>query len=344
MCYCFCFLRLKVCKSWPTTCAKSTVTKTSGSGWPLINCEVVRHPGFSIESRRFTSQFHSVQIYTTWHCTKTVGFVCRQRIFGTGSAVRDQYWRTDDGPSPARDETSVAVHFRPGGRARLQLTAQEGLLPSFRPLWSLQTAAGQRTPAFSKEKVRRRPRGLSFPCYSSFVKHLPPSLNAYTVAMVMTLEDAVVEKHEETDFGAHYDEVYFRLLLRIGDVVIEKCANIRHRLWLLWRKKQVLQFRSDGQEEIDCSGHVRSWNDRQHAAAEFGLRIEHEAERERRWAESVRFAAGPRADGQRKCFDDGNESLVGQLIGNDGSRLGRHQQQCGHHTIRRKWRDLQQRS
>ena len=44
--------------------------------------------------------------------------------------------------------------------------------------------------------------------------------------MVMTLEDAVVE----TDFGAHYDEVYFRLLLRIGDVVIEKCANIRHRL------------------------------------------------------------------------------------------------------------------
>jgi hypothetical protein len=47
----------KVYKSWPTIYVRSTVTKTSGFGWLLINWEVGRHQRSSIASRRFTSQY-----------------------------------------------------------------------------------------------------------------------------------------------------------------------------------------------------------------------------------------------------------------------------------------------
>jgi len=67
--------------------------------------------------------------------------------------VRDQYRWTDDGYRSARDEATVPLHFRQGRRARLQLAAEKGLLPSICPLRTLQTAAGQCSPTVSEEKV-----------------------------------------------------------------------------------------------------------------------------------------------------------------------------------------------
>ena len=55
--FCLTLILLKVYKSWPTTCVKSTVTKTFVSGWQLINSGVGRLRESYTASRRFTSLF-----------------------------------------------------------------------------------------------------------------------------------------------------------------------------------------------------------------------------------------------------------------------------------------------
>lgn len=67
--------------------------------------------------------------------------------------MRDQHRQPHHGESAAGVEEPEPVHVRRGRRSRLQLAAEEGLLPALRPLGALQEPAGQRSAAVAKETV-----------------------------------------------------------------------------------------------------------------------------------------------------------------------------------------------